>query len=62
MSHTLPENPAAKLRSYSMITRSTERSGRTMNQVQPNAQGNLNVTKLPRTLRFKQKLLSSKQL
>ena len=62
MSHTLLENSAAKLRSYSMITRSTERRGRTTNQVQPNAQGNLNVTKPPRTLRFKQNLLSSKQL
>ena len=62
MINTLLESPAAKLRSYSMIVRSTARRGRTMNQGHPNAQGNLYVTKPPSTLRFKQKLLSSKQL
>ena len=62
MSHILLENAAAKLRSYSIITRSTERRGRTANQVQPNAQGNLNVTERLCTQRSKQKLLSSKQL
>ena len=62
MSNTSLENPTAKLHSCSMIARSTARQGRTTNQVQLNAQGNLNVTEPPCTLRFKQKLLSSKQL
>ena len=62
MINTLLESPAAKLRSYSMITRSTARRGRTTHQGQPNAQGSLYVTKPLSTLHFKQKPLSFKQL
>jgi hypothetical protein len=62
VSDTSLENPAATLRSCGMIATSTTRRGRTTNQSQPNAQGNLNVTGRLSTQRFKQNLPSSKQL